>query len=497
MINLELTEIFSKFFQITFIYFIAINSIQLTLILIAWLKLKLDPLVLHRTLYFRLLQSKSLPPITLILPAYNEAETITKSTKYLLFAEYSLKQIIIVNDGSDDDSIPRLIESFSLHKIPVAINHKLSSKSVKAIYRSEIYPTLLVIDKERGGKSDALNVGASQATAPYICAIDADSLLENDALIKIALPILTSKKQTYAVGGVVRLVKGATGRIGRIEAIQAPREPIHLVQALEYLRAFIFGRLGFSSMNALLIISGAFGLFRREFLINVGGYRADQLSEDMELVLRFHRTLSKNKVPYSIRLIPDTVCWTATPSTIKELHIQRRRWQIGLTQALWQHKGMLFNPRNKMAGLFAFPYYFIFEIFGPFFELVAYIALPLALIFGIIDSRITSYLLLAMIWYTISISLLTISIEQIMIPRFQRIRDLMLIAWGAVLEVFIYRPLNHLWRVEAFFKLIFTKNKSQSTTQWHIPQSSDDSLVTKQDVRSVDNHKKDDDRDQL
>ncbi|OGQ35000.1 MAG: hypothetical protein A3F16_06855 [Deltaproteobacteria bacterium RIFCSPHIGHO2_12_FULL_43_9] len=468
LVTSEFSTLLTLLVKATFIYFIAINSIQLILILIAWIQLKIEPLVLHRALYYRLLKSKSLPPITIIMPAYNEGATIVRATKYLLFAEYPLKEVIVVNDGSDDDSIPQLIKAFSLHRIPVATNDKLPSMPVKALYRSQIYPTLLVIDKERGGKSDALNVGIGQATTPYICTIDADSLLENDALIKIALPALTSKKQTDAVGGVVRLVKGTSGRIGRIESVSAPKERIHLIQALEYLRAFIFGRLGFSAMNALLIISGAFGLFRRDLLIKVGGFRIDQLGEDMELILRFHENLAKSKVHYSIRLVPDTVCWTVTPSTISALHIQRRRWQMGLAQALWTHKGMFLNPRNKLAGLFAFPYYVILELFGPFFELFAYLVLPLVLIFGIIDVRITSYLLLAMIWYTISVSLLTISIEQLMIPRFQRVRDLMLIAWGAVLEVFLYRPLNHLWRVEAMFGILFAGRKSKTMKQWHV-----------------------------
>lgn len=464
----ELSTVLAVFVQATFIYFIAINSVQLTLILIAWLKLKTEPLALHKALYYRLLQSKALPPITIIMPAYNEAATIVKSTKYLLLSEYPLKEVIVVNDGSDDDSIPQLIKAFALHKIPVATNNKLPSMPTRALYRSQTYPTLLVIDKERGGKSDALNAGIGQATAPFICSIDSDSLLENDALMKIALPTLTSKKEIDAVGGVIRLLKGTKGRIGRIESVSAPSEPIHLIQALEYLRAFIFGRLGFSAMNALLIISGAFGLFRRDLLIRVGGFKTDQLGEDMELVLRFHRTLAENKVPYSIRLIPDTVCWTVTPSTVRELHVQRRRWQMGLAQALWKHKRMFMNPRNKLAGLLAFPYYVVFELLGPFFELFAYLVLPLVLIFGIIDMRITLYLLLAMIWYTISVSLLTISIEQLMIPRFQRIRDLMLIAWGAVLEVFMYRPLNHFWRVEASFRLLFSDKKSRAMVPWHI-----------------------------
>jgi len=457
------------FLQFAAYYFLAVNVLQIFIIFVAWVSLSRRPVHMHRHLYTNLVKSKFLPAISTILPAYNEEKTVVTSTKFLLLTDYPNHEIIVVNDGSSDKTLGKLIEAFQLQKVPPSIKPGIPTAKVRGIYRSTFYQNLTVIDKENGGKADALNTGINIANFEFICAIDADSMLEEDALIKVMRPILQDPEKTVATGGVVRLADGARMKVGRVEAVQTPDSLLSLAQVIEYLRAFLFGRVGFASMKSLLIIAGAFGLFRKDVLKTIGGYSDRHIGEDMELVTRMHRKLHEWHIPFQIPFVPDPVCWTHGPQSIKELKSQRIRWHKGLLQTLQTHKKMFMNPRYGFTGLVAYPYYLLFEVLGPVLEVMAYIALPVAAILGQLNWPIITSLFAIMILFTSSVSLLALCLEQLMLPRFVRVKDILRIMYGSVIEVFTYRPLNHWWKTRAFFSYMLGAQSWIERDEHHRP----------------------------
>jgi len=369
------------FNSIVIIYFVSLNIGYLAMSILAFRALRQYSRRMKSLNIENLVTSAGPPPITLIAPAYNEEATCVEATKSFLTLNYPEYEILVVNDGSSDRTLERLMNEFDLIPTPRIPTADIKTAQVKEIYNSRRYPNVWVIDKENGGKSDALNTGVRFCRTPLFCAMDADSLLERDALIRVVRPFLENDN-TVAAGGIIRIVNGCTIKDGSIVNIKLPKNYLAKIQVLEYLRAFLAGRMGWAAIDSTLIISGAFGIFKRAAVVEAGGYATDTVGEDMELIVRLHRHCLEKKIPYEISFIPDPVAWTECPESIKILGRQRDRWQRGLMEVILRHKVMFMNPRYKRIGLFAYPFFFIFEMLGPMIEFPGYITFVIALILG-------------------------------------------------------------------------------------------------------------------
>ena len=427
-------------------YFLILNTLYLLFAGVAYVKLRQ-----HRRRWTSrelgsIMRSPATPGISIVAPAYNEEATLSESVRSLLLINYPQFEVVLVNDGSKDKTLDVAIREFELLRAPAGYAQPLPSKPVKGIYRSPSFPDLTVIDKENGGKADAINAGINAARYPLVCVIDADSLLEEHALTRAALPFIENPT-TIAAGGIIRIANGCTVERGRVVEVRLPSQALPLFQVVEYFRAFLPGRVTHSAVNALLIISGAFGMFRKDAVVAAGGFRHDTVGEDMEIVTRLHHIYRSKGIPYRITFQPDPVCWTEAPDSIRVLSRQRDRWQRGTLQVLSYYRFMLFNPRYGTVGMFAVPYYLLFEALGPVVELAGYAVTIVALSLGLIDWVFAELLFLVAIVYGTLNSLLAILLEEISFRRYPRIRDLMKMAAFGVLENFGYRQLTTWWRV--------------------------------------------------
>ncbi|MEF8817002.1 MAG: glycosyltransferase [Salinibacter sp.] len=396
------------------------------------------------------LSAETLPPITLIAPAYNEAATCVESTRAFLSIDYPNAEVLVVNDGSTDQTLEKLIEAFELEPTARPPTATLPTAEVRETYQSQVHPSLWVIDKENGGKADALNTGICYCNAPFFCAMDADTIVEREGLIRMVRPFL-EERSTVAVGGIVRVANGCTVRSGRVRDVALPRAWLPKLQVLEYLRAFFFGRVAWDEIGAMLIISGAFGLFRRETVVEVGGYATDTVGEDMELVVRMHRRLLEQKKDYHIRFLPDPVAWTEVPSTLRVLRSQRNRWQRGLAETMVRHQRMLFNPRYGVVGLVAYPFFYFLETFGPIVEFIGYLLFVFALLKGALSLPFTVAFLLVAFGVGTALSLTAVVLEELSFRRYKRTGDLLQLFGLPLVEAFGYRPLNAWWRMRGLW----------------------------------------------
>lgn len=438
-------------------YFIVINTIYLILMLFS-IKGSVERMAMWRikkqTLLF---EHDLLPSISIIAPAYNEEKSIIESITSLLNLKYPKYEVIVVNDGSKDDTIGTLVRHFEMERKHPFFQMKLRTKPLRSVYVCKQIPNLIVIDKQNGGKADALNMGINAAKNDYICGIDADSLLEEDALLKLMSITLDDATNHIAIGGNIVPVNGCNVDKGKIEKSGLGKNPIVRFQTLEYLRAFTTGRIGWSKLNSLLIISGAFGLFNRRSLIDTGGYltisgdlKKDTVGEDMELVVRLTHKAIQNKQPYRVAYVHNANCYTELPSDMRSLLKQRNRWQRGLLDILSYHRQMLFNPKYRQPGLLGFPYFFIFEMMGPFIEMLGYVALFVSLFIGILNFELVALLFYASIGYGILISLFSLWISERQ-SGFYRIWDAIILIILAIAENFGYRQIMSLHRVRATF----------------------------------------------
>ena len=317
------------------------------------------------------------PPITVLAPAYNEELTCVESVRSLLTLDYPKREIIVINDGSKDGTVDRLITAFELVPRPRLATAEIATARVRQVYQSRAHPNLWVVDKENGGKADALNAGFNYCNTPLLCAVDADTMLERHALTRIVRPFLEDDR-TVAVGGKIRVVNDCTVRSGIVTDARLPKNFLAALQTVEYLRAFLVGRVGWAAFNASLVISGAFGLFHRASVVDAGGYGSERttgetVGEDMELVVRMKRLFTDWGRPCKIEFVPDSVAWTEVPESYRVLGRQRDRWQRGLIESLTRHRKMMFNRRYGPTGLLAFPVFFFLEGLGPVIELSGYV----------------------------------------------------------------------------------------------------------------------------
>lgn len=391
------------------------------------------------------------PPISLLVPAYNEGATIAASVRSMLQLSYSELEIIVINDGSKDRTLDVLKREFSLVPFPEAYRIQLETKPVNGIYRSTSYPNLRVIDKVNGGKADSLNAGINASRYPLFCGVDADSILQRDSLQKVVKPFLTDPS-IVATGGTVRVANGCEVSGGFLTQVGLPSNPWALFQVVEYLRAFLFGRLGWSTINGMLIISGAFGLFRKDAVIMAGGYRPKTIGEDMELVVRMHRLLREKKQPYRIEFVPDPVCWTEAPEDRATLRNQRIRWQRGLSESLSANWGLMFSRRGGAPGWLAFPFMLLFEWMGPLIELGGYIFMVVAFAFGWVSWHAFALFLFAAIGLGILLSASGLLLEEMSFHIYPEPRQLLVLALIVIAENFGYRQLNSWWRLVGLYR---------------------------------------------
>ena len=421
-------------------YFLALNTIYLVFTAIAFF----DLLAYRRRWPRRddrpLLADSAYPPISILVPAHNEAETVVENVRSLLELGYPEFEIVLINDGSTDDSLARLRRSFGLAAVPPSHQQRLPCRPVRRTWVSARHPNLTVLDKARGGKSDALNAGINAARFPLFCTIDADSLLEPDALLRIARAFAEDDR-VVAAGGVIRVLNEAPVEHGRVVRAAAPRRPLLLCQAQEYVRGFLTGRSSLARMNALLIIAGAFGLFRKEAAVRVGGFGLDTVCEDMELIARLHRRAREQRSGARVVFLPDPVCWTQVPSDWRSLVRQRDRWQRGLLQTLWKHRTMFLDPRYGAVGLLAMPYYALFEALGPVIEIGGYLFLVGLALGGHLDPFFALLFFALAVGYGLLLSVAALNLDDLLFKRYGRTRDLALMLLGSLLEFCGYRQL--------------------------------------------------------
>ncbi len=405
-------------------------------------------------------------PISIVVPAYNESVSIITSVKAMLQLEYPEFELVVVNDGSTDDTLQKLIDEFGMRKFPEAYRARVQSEPVKAVYRSARYSNLSVVDKVNGGsKADASNAGINVCRYPLVCVVDADSILQPDSLRRVVRPFLEDPS-TVAVGGTVRIANGCTVQQGFLEKVGLPSNFLALVQVVEYLRAFLFGRMGWSPINGLLIISGAFGLFHKETLVEVGGYNPKAVGEDMELVLRLHRLMKKKGKPYRITFVPDPVCWTDAPESIKDLKSQRVRWQNGLGQALALNKSLITNSRGGAVSWVAIPFYIVFELFGPIIEVAGYAFILICGFMGWLAWPEALIFLGLAIGLGVMLSTSAIMLEELSFHMYPKFSQLTLLYFIAIVENFGFRQLTAIWRFQGLIRWIRgTEHKWETITR--------------------------------
>lgn len=437
-------------------YFAVINTIYFAFTVIAFFDLLSFDRRSRRRGVGDVLSGTTFRPISIIVPAFNERETIVSNVNSMLEVGYPEFEVIIINDGSTDDTLERLQEGFSLFPVTDTTRPQLKTQHIRRIYRSLDHPNLTVIDKDRGGKSDALNAGINVSNYPLFCSIDADSLLNSDALLRIARPFVEDDR-IVAAGGIVRVLNGSIVENDRVVKSRAPNKLIHLCQAIEYVRGFLTGRTALARLNALLIISGAFGLFLKRAVIEAGGYRSDTVCEDMELIVRLHRYGREKDLPWRAIFVPDPVCWTQVPSDYRSLMRQRDRWQRGLIESLLMHFKMFLNPRYGAVGMIGMPFYFFFEALGPVIEMLGYVLIPVLWYFNVLDTTFALMFFVLAILYNIMLSLLSLIVDDLLFQRYDRAIDLVKMMLSAFLEFVGYRQILAFRRTFAFFTVIFRR----------------------------------------
>ena len=440
------------------VYFVAINAVYM---ITSGKALHVIWRYRQRLRAFNLLdpsRAQAAPPITVLAPAYNEALTCVESVRSLLTLDYPRHEIIVVNDGSGDETMEVLESAFSLAKRARIATAELATARVRGVYQSRLYPNLWVVDKDNGGKADALNAGLNYCNTPLVCAVDADTLLERDALTRIVRPFLEDAG-TVAVGGKIRVVNDCSVDTGIVTDARLPRSFLAAVQSVEYLRAFRVGRVGWAAFNASLVISGAFGLFSRGAVVDAGGYASkrttgETVGEDMELVVRMKRLFTDQGRPCRIEFVPDSVAWTEVPESLRVLGRQRDRWQRGLIESLLRHRTMLFNPRYGASGMFAFPVFLFLEGLGPVIELVGYFGFAVAVASGQASTAyIIGFFILA---FALGVTLSTVAvlIEEVAFARYTRTSDVLKMFALGIIENFGFRQLNSFWRVRGLYNSV-------------------------------------------
>ena len=438
---------------VVIMYFVAINTSYLVLILIALGEfvrtLRRAPFAGHD----EAATSPLTPPVSVIMPAYNEAAGIVEAVRAMLLLRYPEFEVVVVDDGSTDGTLDALRDAFDLAEVEYVVPDDVPVRGrITSVHLPRGGPVRLVVArKDNGGKADTLNVGINLARYPLLCMVDADSILDSQALLAVAKPFCDDPLRVVASGGVVGLANGCTVVAGRVAEARVPPDVLGRVQVVEYLRAFLLGRTGWSKLGSLLVIAGAFGLFRKDAVVAVGGMDPDCIGEDAELVIRLHRQMREQGRDYRIVFVAEPISWSEAPSKLTILARQRRRWHRGLTEILLKHRRVIGNPRYGRIGLLALPFYVVFELLAPLVELSGLVLVPLGVLIGAVDVDFLWRFMLAAYAYAIVVSMVSVGVEEYAFHRFTRWRDV----WGAVVGVIVenigYRQLTAWWRLRGMW----------------------------------------------
>jgi cellulose synthase/poly-beta-1,6-N-acetylglucosamine synthase-like glycosyltransferase len=398
-------------------------------------------------------------PVSIIVPAFNEERSIVAAVRSFVTLHYPKFEVIVISDGSTDGTMDRLIDAFALVEEPRVWARTLPTEPVTRVMRSLRDPGLIVAEKANGGKADAVNAGINLARYPLVAPVDSDCLLDAQAILR-ATRNFVKDDSVIAVGGTVRPLNGATVVGGRATALRMPRRWVERLQIVEYARAFFLGRAGWSRMGALLIISGAFGIFRRDAVLKVGGFWTETLGEDMELVMRLHKEFARAGAPYRIVFSPDPICWTEVPSDLPTLLRQRSRWHRGLLTNLWRHRDMLCNPRYGRLGMFAVPFFWLFEGLGPVIEVVGFTSLLVSAALGILDMDVFWLFLGLAVLHGMVLSQVAAGVEAMLLQRYPSSWDRLILFAASLVEFLGFH------QVVAVERFIATFQRGARRRQW-------------------------------
>ena len=438
---------------VVLVYFLFVNTFYFVLLVSAAWGLRQHLLNTRGETRWRVLGSRVAPRISILAPAHNEVATIGDSVRSLLTLYYPNLEVVLVNDGSTDETLTVLVKEFELVPIHPIYGYQVKTKPVRSLYVSRTHPNLVVVDKENGGKADALNAGLNLATGRLVCAIDADTLIEADALQRMVRPFLASDG-VLAAGGTIRVANASVVKGGRVIEPHAPRRPLPGFQVVEYLRAFLFGRLGWNNLGDNLIISGAFGLFPRQTMIDIGGYEPATVAEDFDIVVRLRRHAYEQKTPHRVVFIPDSVAWTEAPESLRILARQRDRWHRGLAEVLWRHRRLLFNPAYGALGIVVYPCFVFVELLAPIVEALGLVAMALGLTVGAVDTSFAVLFFLCAYGYGLTLGVFALLLDEMSYRRYEQVSDRLILLGWALLENFGYRQLTVVWRLKGLIKFL-------------------------------------------
>ena len=400
---------------------------------------------------FQPFDSPFYPGISVLVPAYNEEATIVESLRSLLTLNYPDTEIVVVNDGSTDATLATLKRQFDLTQVDSPVPYDVPSEPIRDVYRSETHEELLVIDKENGGKSDALNAGLWLSGKELFCAVDSDTIIERDALLQIVKPFLRDPERAVASGGTIRVANDCVIEEGQVKEVSLPKTGLPGIQVMEYLRAFYSGRLGLNRLRGLILISGAFGVFRSDHVREIGGYRHDTITEDFDIIVRLHRYLIETDQEYRVDFVPEPVAWTEVPASLAMLGRQRRRWYRGMIETLVANRDMLFNPKYGRVGAVILPMFAAAEALGPLIEGAGYGLLLLAWYLNVLDPQFFVTFFLLTTGFGIFLSWFGILSEVWSFNRYERPQSIARLLWYGVLENFGYRQ----WKTYVAWRGLF------------------------------------------
>jgi len=439
--------------NVAIIYFLMINTFYLGLLVAAARSLLLEKLKSKFELQREMNDSSIAPKVSVIATAFNEEAGVVDSVNTILALSYPNLEVVVVNDGSTDRTLDSLINAFDLESIPVEHRDSIEHCEIRSMFGSAIFPNLIVIDKQNGRKADALNAGLDVSSGSLVCAIDADTLVERDALQKLVQPFVASD-QVVAAGGTLRVLNGTTAKHGQIIERRVPNNFFIGFQLLEYLRAFLIGRLGWNSFGGNIVISGAFGVFRRDAVIAIGGYKVSTVGEDVDLIVRLRRNSYHNDGPGKVVFIPNPVAWTEVPETESALRSQRERWHRGLAEVLASNPTVTFNPRYRGMGLVSFPYFLFVELLSPVFELIGLIAAIVGGMLGILDTDLVIAFVLATYVYSAVLTVSAILLEELTYSSWKNPSDVLKMLALSFLEPLGYRQLSIYWRLLGIYRFL-------------------------------------------
>ena len=418
------------------------------------------------TNYDAILSSPFAPAISIIAPAYNESLTIVENIRALLSLYYPNFEIIIVNDGSKDDTLGKTIEAYELEKVSYVVDYRITCNEILDIYKSrkKSFNNLTIINKVNGGKADALNAGINVAKSPYFIAIDVDSIIDPHALQKLVLPFLKeTDEKVIATGGVIRIANSCKIKDGQLLEINVPEDFLPRCQVIEYNRAFLLGRLAWSRLDGLLLISGALGLFDKEIAIASGGYFAKTVGEDMEIVVRMRKYMANRNEKYKVVYIPEPLCWTEAPSSLKILGSQRNRWTRGTIDTLFLHSDLFFNPKYGVMGMLSYPYWFFFEWLAPIIEASGVLYFVLIALFGYPNWPFFSVTLFFVYFFSVSFSTYAILFDHLVFHRYTKRSMIIKLLATSWVEPFFYHPMVTYWALRGNWDYFVKKKKAWGT----------------------------------